>query len=1020
MESKTITDPEAGAQSHLKTDNGSEQTSSKPTPPRSIFSDLDSAYRSITRQSRLRPDESKAARAEMPLPPVPAVTRNPRENPSIPEVEPQQLALDPKGNSKGSEPSFFRKRLSAVLGNLGRSDSEQLNAHRPSKSVESEIPILARGQHTPEIDIYELEEVTSPDAHEYVMNENKSGLERAATSEPAHHHFDQDQVPLSRAALSFPRSHRSIEPGRHTTENLIDLYRDDEQDVTANSPTLERSIRIAKRNMRQLSGVTSGNDTGDGSTIDGILDQYARSHDNSATTSRVWSHGEMTQQESRKGAASTSMQSHERKLASRQALSGPPGEPPSKPLPSDPSSLLMGPTALSQRNRDLHKSSTEPSSQPTRYTNTQDLLQTSSELSEAHMQRSEAEAIVCHGPELLHAPLPHRVSRASSVNNLEGSFEDTKDPKYHSKISYVSNGSGSFYYYSESDGDQLKDSDLSKVQALQINKPTFTLPAFQRSSVQPGYSRLSISQQEILSDDIRSVTPLPKPTLANKGEGDVSEQADNTQDWETLDDVQTAPDWESLPSLDHISDDSNPFNTFSEIHEGKGEFDHKYREKSTGLATSPVLFPSYHFEKDNGFPHRNALADPASSYKHPLPLSSSHSNPFRRNPPALTLQQKRTSEAGTSSNGSQSKPKFNLSIVHDEPKGPSSPPGSKSGNKIREKPSRKMSLIEALREEDPRMASTPLSAGNSFAQTSQLGKKLNVTGTPGGTDMRHAGSSVVGSSPMPFSSSPPFSVSSPGTACWTPSPWSPITPQTTSSVMFPGTQLSSIEQERRAWQPTDKIGYRRLTDLERQRSKSIESDQINERLALSKIGLDSHTRKLSDAAAAAERRRATVKSQTKLRHLHLPHTSTFSDLLHDTRLPRVPRAVASRPKAYDGARSLAEADQLFRYPAYNAVPRLRHHVRAPSSVAEDTQDLKWSLSRKYFLLCFLFIPSLLLYGFGAMDSLMSWETQGRIGHFDRHHKTLAKLWGIGILSVIISGLSVFFIVIRTVPNSLPR
>lgn len=57
-------------------------------------------------------------------------------------------------------------------------------------------------------------------------------------------------------------------------------------------------------------------------------------------------------------------------------------------------------------------------------------------------------------------------------------------------------------------------------------------------------------------------------------------------------------------------------------------------------------------------------------------------------------------------------------------------------------------LLQTLRDGDPRVGSSPLSMTNSFNKLSYLGPKANITGTPNGTGMREAGSSLVGSTPI--------------------------------------------------------------------------------------------------------------------------------------------------------------------------------------------------------------------------------------------------------------------------------
>ncbi|KAI9789920.1 MAG: hypothetical protein M1816_005689 [Peltula sp. TS41687] len=155
-------------------------------------------------------------------------------------------------------------------------------------------------------------------------------------------------------------------------------------------------------------------------------------------------------------------------------------------------------------------------------------------------------------------------------------------------------------------------------------------------------------------------------------------------------------------------------------HPADERYDHLYRIRQTTPNGEPMLIPQYTFE-GVGFPNRNALTSPiltnpvpSNTYQHPDPLFTDHVHPFKSSPPVIMRS---GDEIGTPKTKSH-----NRSHGIDLARSPGTLDQFDFGFSERSNNS------------------------NSFSKVTLLGPKFNVTGTPDGTGMKKAGSSLVASS----------------------------------------------------------------------------------------------------------------------------------------------------------------------------------------------------------------------------------------------------------------------------------
>lgn len=308
------------------------------------------------------------------------------------------------------------------------------------------------------------------------------------------------------------------------------------------------------------------------------------------------------------------------------------------------------------------------------------------------------------------------------------------------------------------------------------------------------------------------------------------------------------------------------------------------------------------------------------------------------------------------------------------------------------------SLIKDLRGDE---SSSYLTTTNSFAKTTKLGPYGNLTGSFNGTNMRFVGSSVIGSSSV---------VSPSNSVQQTPNRYEAPQPATESSSSLVEEIPSSVSWHRPRSYMIPKNKWSMAVPKPRPSSKHA--------VRISSSAETSHAA-VASQRALIEVRKAQSQSPNVMTSISRPkelfgrvgHTTERHQADHLT-MPRSPMAPQDRtpdtllPIANPRAQLLS--------------PHLHRLYRAPSSQVEGLKSTKQKLSWLVFAIFVLFPPLLIFYGHNMFEPLMLWMTKGRIEHFGRRPKEIGKYVGYLLTGSILLGLGIAMIVIRTVPNNLPR
>lgn len=268
---------------------------------------------------------------------------------------------------------------------------------------------------------------------------------------------------------------------------------------------------------------------------------------------------------------------------------------------------------------------------------------------------------------------------------------------------------------------------------------------------------------------------------------------------------------------------------------------------------------------------------------------------------------------------------------------------------------------------------------NSFAKVSHLGLHANITGTPGGTGMREVGSSMAGSSPLEARQYAP--------------------------------QHNHVQTRKQPYPRTTTQHVRDLKGVQALRSgHQVRSD----RLSVGPQRYDERrvqNRKTPSRAqhTASMDRRSTAYQRELIDFTLVPRTQTA-----EPSMPRQPRVSGAVPLPEPGLRNAP------RLHVSSSFPRLLRRYQTPSSCHTSTRNRKQRVSWLAFGICFLFPPLLVVFGFGFFDSLAALVTDGRIEHFGKKQKRLARWIGFSITIFAVFGLAIGLIVVRMVPNNLPR
>lgn len=284
--------------------------------------------------------------------------------------------------------------------------------------------------------------------------------------------------------------------------------------------------------------------------------------------------------------------------------------------------------------------------------------------------------------------------------------------------------------------------------------------------------------------------------------------------------------------------------------------------------------------------------------------------------------------------------------------------------------------MDSMQGQPPATSSLLTERDNSFSKLTVLGPRGNLTGTPLGTGMHEAGSSLADSSSpgVAWDSTPSKAPekSSPGyfPSSETQYASSPMTQFATS----PFTPFATVEHGTPSHTPhgskaSNKSQDRLLLAHKRQRTRE----------ALLRSGPQGHS---------TRSKRASVRGQTKLREMVLTSPDTSTIRTEDTRLSRF--ISNDRPISGETTSPLRTYHPVTRLPSENS-PHLLHHSPPSSSVYHKRkQRLSWML----FVILVWFPPFLVLYAFGKTDRLISYMSKGEIEECGRTQKRIAMWVGV--------------------------
>ncbi|KAI9660799.1 MAG: hypothetical protein M1831_003491 [Alyxoria varia] len=258
-------------------------------------------------------------------------------------------------------------------------------------------------------------------------------------------------------------------------------------------------------------------------------------------------------------------------------------------------------------------------------------------------------------------------------------------------------------------------------------------------------------------------------------------------------------------------------------------------------------------------------------------------------------------------------------------------------------PSVNPALAGRLREADPRQPSTPLSASNTFARVTPMGAYGNITGSPGGTNMKATGSSVV---------------------------------DTTNTLRHARTHSDARREAMEHLEGLKRDGSEEDAEMEQQRIQS--SGEGPGQTFLHKMGIVPVKNKNS-------RSRLTIPDNYTI---NADGTMSLGALTHnDESHPDLVNTMGHEGQRTSSSRNLIDRDL-----AQLEAQRLRPHPNLVSSEEARSQQLGWSII--FLIGCHLFPPSLLLYGHGTLDTIMPYLTNRKVGEMNPSLKKYARLFGI--------------------------
>jgi len=551
--------------------------------------------------------------------------------------------------------------------------------------------------------------------------------------------------------------------------------------------------------------------------------------------------------------------------------------------------------------------------------------------------------------------------------------------------------------------------------------------------------KVSTGNVRLVSGRQRSLSP----SRSEDGESIAEEELDQ-QDWETVGESRPTLHTQSIAGQN--STDVTSLGRYRNIglHPGDDRFQHSYRVLPQAAdSDESILVPSYDFPGGSGFPERNVLTPPLptspSIFISPLPLPEDHVHPFTNTPPWLgeTSVDQDTPEESFTENaavrGSTRQILFNrrrlpLSVVfehaEDQFHGQSSDRSPAAFNRITSESSawldtehgpsviggselvddilglplqdttRPQSVIftsgasvglfnePATRAPSPRMRPR----GNSFAKQSQLGARANLTGTPEGTGMRQAGSSLVDSSSSPL---PLFdaNVQHPALSGLHNTPPSSLPKTYSPAARFNGSRFSASTPDSPSRRSIMSGSFREEM-LAAGRAEGLERERVH--------GL------------VEPRPRTSVGRQTDLIGLELPSRVAKST------------SVNARPPEESFILDVERSERTSGRLRDPTSPRIADVYRPASSIASGILRHKNTISWSCFGLCCILPPLLIIYGYGFLDPILDFTTRGEITHFSSDCKRIAKRTGSYLTGIIVFSLVLGLILIHVLPNNLPR
>lgn len=507
---------------------------------------------------------------------------------------------------------------------------------------------------------------------------------------------------------------------------------------------------------------------------------------------------------------------------------------------------------------------------------------------------------------------------------------------------------------------------------------------------------------------------------------DVDDEGDE-HDWETVMDP-SRPDMKredtdftigepfSLEGLDRSRDFPSQF--------GDQESENGRTNPPDAGSGQQTLQPSYDFRGGVGFPHYHALTAAPSTrnpWRQPSPLPAEHINPFSSSPPQMSLS-----------------PETGRAAFHSRGDGIFTPTGQRTAFDT------DMGLLESLRltpqQEQAFLSSGPcdsilidnnhylqspleskasaashspdhsgdssnpafpavttssdfaLKRDNSFEKLAFLGPRGNLTGTPEGTGMRDAGSSLADtSSPlMPWASTPlrpPF-MSSPLTQSQLQSPPpSQFSPAQEPDRATSGHSSNPSETSAYSEDEAHRLSKQRLFQHRLQPSRDRRTSLLSPKLTGKRTSVRGQTglREMRLASSHLSEKGSMVPSD----HTRLSHFVPASECGTDAPLRPV---YTNRPRE-------------FILPRSQVSPHILPYPRPASSVYTVHRRRKQRLSWLIFVMLMFFPPFLVLYGFGKFDWLIMSFSKGEIQHCGRYQKKVA-LWTGVVASLILPAVAI--------------